>query len=42
MSLLVTILKNEGIGGYYKGFGANMLNTFSTRTPSHDRATFGY
>jgi len=31
MSLLVTILKNEGIGGYYKGFGANMLNTFSTQ-----------
>ncbi|KAF8339584.1 mitochondrial carrier domain-containing protein [Cantharellus anzutake] len=29
LTLLVSILKNEGIGGYYKGFGASMLNTFS-------------
>lgn len=28
-ALLVRILKEEGISGYYKGFGASMLNTFS-------------
>jgi len=28
-NLLVKILREEGIGGYYKGFGASMLNTFS-------------
>ncbi|KAG9024897.1 ADP/ATP carrier protein [Tulasnella sp. JGI-2019a] len=28
-SLLVKILREEGVGGYYKGFGASMLNTFS-------------
>jgi len=28
-ALLVKILREEGIGGYYKGFGASMLNTFS-------------
>jgi solute carrier family 25 (peroxisomal adenine nucleotide transporter), member 17 len=30
-ALLVKILKEEGISGYYKGFGASMLNTFSMR-----------
>lgn len=29
--LLFGIIKQEGIAGYYKGFGASMLNTFSTR-----------
>jgi len=28
-NLLFKILKEEGIAGYYKGFGASMLNTFS-------------
>ncbi|KAG8938069.1 ADP/ATP carrier protein, partial [Tulasnella sp. 419] len=28
-TLLLKILKEEGFGGYYKGFGASMLNTFS-------------
>lgn len=29
--LLITILRTEGIAGFYKGFGASMLNTFSMR-----------
>lgn len=29
--MLVRILKEEGITGFYNGFGASMLNTFSTR-----------
>lgn len=29
---LQKILKSEGFSGYYKGFGASMLNTFSMRT----------
>ncbi|KZS92455.1 mitochondrial carrier [Sistotremastrum niveocremeum HHB9708] len=29
VNLLLDILKEEGIAGYYKGFGASMLNTFS-------------
>lgn len=29
MPLLAHILKTEGIAGFYKGFGASMLNTFS-------------
>jgi len=29
MSLLARILKEEGIAGYYKGFTATMINTFS-------------
>jgi hypothetical protein len=32
--LLKRILKEEGITGFYRGFGATMLNTFSMRTPS--------
>jgi hypothetical protein len=28
-AVLLKILKEEGISGYYKGFGASMLNTFS-------------
>ncbi|CCA72855.1 related to ANT1-peroxisomal ATP carrier [Serendipita indica DSM 11827] len=28
-SLLLQILKQEGVAGFYKGFGASMLNTFS-------------
>ena len=42
VDLLVTILRNEGISGYYKGFGANMLNTFSTRKAFCDRGKFVY
>lgn len=30
-AILVKILKEEGIKGYYKGFAATMLNTFSMR-----------
>ena len=33
-ALLKRILKEEGITGFYRGFGATMLNTFSMRTPS--------
>lgn len=32
-ALLARILKEEGIAGFYRGFGATMLNTFSMRTP---------
>ena len=32
LSLLVRIYHEEGIAGYYKGFGASMLNTFSMRS----------
>lgn len=32
-ALLVSILKEEGIAGYYRGFAATMLNTFSMRAP---------
>lgn len=32
-ALLKRIFKEEGITGFYRGFGATMLNTFSTRTP---------
>src|SRR6201996_3762139 len=31
IGLLLRIFKEEGLLGYYKGFGATMLNTFSTR-----------
>ena len=34
-NLLVRILKEEGAMAYYNGFGASMLNTFSTRTSSY-------
>ena len=27
------ILAEEGVAGFYRGFGATMLNTFSMRTP---------
>jgi Mitochondrial carrier protein len=30
-ALLKYILKEEGISGFYRGFGATMLNTFSMR-----------
>jgi hypothetical protein len=30
-ALLKRILKEEGISGFYRGFGATMLNTFSMR-----------
>jgi solute carrier family 25 (peroxisomal adenine nucleotide transporter), member 17 len=33
-SLLVRIYYEEGIAGYYRGFGASMLNTFSMRSSS--------
>ncbi|KAJ3554712.1 hypothetical protein NM688_g2959 [Phlebia brevispora] len=29
ISVLLEIIKKEGFGGYYRGFGATMLNTFS-------------
>ncbi|KAH8101006.1 adenine nucleotide transporter [Cristinia sonorae] len=29
MAVFMKILKEEGIGGFYRGFGATMLNTFS-------------
>lgn len=32
LSVLVKIFKKEGIAGFYRGFGATMLNTFSMRT----------
>ncbi|KAK7682588.1 hypothetical protein QCA50_014388 [Cerrena zonata] len=32
LSVILQILKEEGIPGLYKGFGATMLNTFSMRT----------
>jgi hypothetical protein len=31
LPLLFQILQQEGVAGFYKGFGASMLNTFSTR-----------
>ena len=31
LSMLLRILKEEGIVGWYKGFAATMLNTFSMR-----------
>lgn len=34
LSLLVRIYHEEGIAGYYKGFGASILNTFSMRSSS--------
>ncbi|THH08596.1 hypothetical protein EW145_g2595 [Phellinidium pouzarii] len=34
-ALLLRILREEGISGFYSGFGANMLNTFSTRECWH-------
>jgi hypothetical protein len=39
-ALLKRILKEEGIAGFYRGFGATMLNTFSMRTsfPRHSRS----
>lgn len=30
-ALLLSILKEEGIAGYYRGFTATMINTFSMR-----------
>ena len=33
--LLARIFKEEGVAGYYRGFGATMLNTFSMRASSH-------
>ena len=31
--LVMRILKEEGIAGFYRGFGATMLKSFSMRTP---------
>ena len=31
-AVLLRIFKKEGIFGFYRGFGATMLNTFSMRT----------
>lgn len=30
-AVLLRVIKEEGIAGLYKGFGATMLNTFSMR-----------
>jgi hypothetical protein len=30
-TVLLRIFKKEGISGFYRGFGATMLNTFSMR-----------
>jgi adenine nucleotide transporter 17 len=32
LSVLLAIFKKEGIRGFYRGFGATMINTFSMRT----------
>lgn len=34
LPLLLRILKREGVAGYYRGFAATMLNTFSMRASS--------
>jgi adenine nucleotide transporter 17 len=34
LSVLLDIFKHEGILGWYRGFAATMLNTFSMRAPS--------
>ena len=31
LSVLLDIFKHEGISGWYRGFAATMLNTFSMR-----------
>lgn len=31
LTVLLRIFKTEGISGFYRGFGATMLNTFSMR-----------
>lgn len=31
LSMLVRIIRTEGISGAFKGFGANMVNSFSQR-----------
>jgi hypothetical protein len=31
LSLLIRILREEGVSAFYNGFGASMLNTFSMR-----------
>jgi len=36
LSLLIRIMRTEGLTGAFKGFSANMINTFSMREP-HSR-----
>ena len=37
LGLVAQISKEEGLWGFYRGFGATMLNTFSMRTFVHLR-----
>ncbi len=39
LSLLLQILKTEGLTGAFKGFSASMINTFSTRTSTALRSS---
>lgn len=39
-ALLVKILREEGVAGYFKGFGASMLNTFSMRAFTYPFESF--
>lgn len=32
LNMLLKIIKTEGLSGVFKGFSANMINTFSQRT----------
>jgi hypothetical protein len=36
LSLLIRILRTEGVSGAFKGFSANMINTFSQRERESD------
>jgi solute carrier family 25 (peroxisomal adenine nucleotide transporter), member 17 len=36
-SVLMKILKTEGLSGWFRGFGATMLNTFSMRAYKNTR-----
>jgi len=40
LSLLLEIFKQEGINGWYRGFAATMLNTFSMRVSSITSSAF--
>jgi hypothetical protein len=35
LQMLLRIIKTEGLAGVFKGFSANMINTFSQRTSPH-------
>jgi hypothetical protein len=42
LSMLLEIFKQEGINGWYRGFAATMLNTFSMRAFSITSYPFPY